>query len=225
MCGRFTYSQNHQKTAEAFGLDEPPIYHPSYNIAPSREVLAIVQHPEHGWQYHRLRWGLIPRWSDDPAIGNRMINARCETVADKPAFREAFIKRRCLVLADGFYEWEKHGSVKQPWYLTLNGGKPFAFAGLWECNDKLQDGPVESCTVLTTAASEDAKPIHARMPVLWDNRDDYSRWLDHDGATVVDLLGMCEPGYLPSLNRWPVSTLVNSPRHDEPACIERLEEE
>jgi putative SOS response-associated peptidase YedK len=225
MCGRFTYSQDCQKTAQAFGLDEPPMSQLSYNIAPTQDVLAIVQHPERGWQYRRLRWGLIPQWSDDPAIGNRMINARCETVTDKPAFREAFKRRRCLVLADGFYEWEKRGSVKQPCYFTARGGVPFAFAGLWECNDKLQGGPVESCTVLATVASDDVKPIHARMPVLWDNRDDYSRWLDHDGATVADLLGMCEPGCLPSLNRWPVSTLVNSPCNDEPGCIERYEEE
>ena len=222
MCGRFTYSQSRQKTAESFCLDEPPIYQPHYNISPSNEVLAIVEHPERGREYRRLRWGLIPRWSDDPAIGNRLINARCETVATKPAYREAFKRRRCLVLADGFYEWEKRGQVKQPYYIRMRDGRPFAFAGLWERNNRVPDGPVDTCTILTTDANETVKPIHDRMPVILSGRQDYDLWLDGQAVDGDALERLWQPYDGVPMTRWPVSRLVNSPRHDSPDCIESV---
>ena len=219
MCGRFTYSQDRQQTAEAFGLDEPPIYQSRYNIAPSNEVLAIVEHPERTREYRRLRWGLIPRWADDPAIGNRLINARCETAATKPSFRDAMRHRHCLVLADGFYEWEKKGRVKQPYYIRMRDGRPFAFAGLWERNDRVPDSPIDTCTILTTDANETIKPIHERMPVILCGQEDYDLWLE--GGDALERLWRPYDGV--PMTSWPVSRLVNSPRHDAPDCIEAIE--
>jgi putative SOS response-associated peptidase YedK len=166
-----------------------------------------------------LKWGFIPSWADDPAIGNRMINARSETVADKPSFRSAFRKRRCLIPASGFYEWQAVAGKKekQPFFIRMDHGRPFAFAGLWEAWNKGEE-PVESCTILTTAANDVMKPLHHRMPVMLDAKD-YGTWLDPAVQDQEKLEPLLVP-YHEGLTAIPVSTCVSSPRNDGPRCIE-----
>src|SRR5262245_7474343 len=177
MCGRFTLTAPRQALKNLFPLFDFPEVPPNYNVAPTQAVLAVrVPHGQDKPAPALLKWGLVPGWADDPAIGNRMINARAETAADKPSFRAAFRKRRCLVLADGFYEWQKVGGKKQPYLIRLRGGEPFAFAGLWEHWER--DGrAVESCTILTTDANGLVKPLHDRMPVILAPQD-FALWLD-----------------------------------------------
>ena len=158
MCGRYTLRSNPKTVAEAFDLADIRALEPRYNIAPTQDVAAIR------WKDGKrhlifLHWGLIPSWADDPSIGNRMINARADGVADKPSFRSAFKKRRCLVVADGFYEWKKDGKSKQPFYVTLKSGKPFAFAGLYE-HWRRGDQVIDSCTIITTEPNELMADIH-----------------------------------------------------------------
>lgn len=220
MCGRFTLRTPMNKVAEVFGLDDMPDIEPRYNVAPTQPVVAVRLRPEaEKRELALLRWGLIPHWADDPSIGNRMINARAETVAGKPAFRQAFKKRRCLVVADGFYEWKKTDGKKQPYYIRLKDDQPFGFAGLWERWSR--DGEeIQSCTIVTTEPNELMKPIHNRMPVIVQP-DDYYRWLDpafDDGAPLQPVLQRY-PAEL--MEAYPVSTLVNNPRNETAGCIER----
>jgi putative SOS response-associated peptidase YedK len=192
-----------------------------YNIAPTQEIAAVRADGERGCRtLVSLRWGLIPSWAKDPSIGNRMINARAETVAEKPSFRNAMKRRRCLVLSDGYYEWQKKQGPKgpkQPFYFCLNDERPFAFAGLWESWKDPSGSRLESCTIITTEANTLTRPIHDRMPVILP-ADSYDHWLDptlHDAAELQPLLRS-----YPSeeMKAFPVSTLVNSPRNDDPAC-------
>ncbi len=180
---------------------------PRYNIAPTQQVLTIRQR-EGLPEAVELRWGLIPSWADDPMIGNRLINARAETVATKPAFRRAYERRRCLILADGFYEWKKQGKAKQPYFIHRPDDQPFAFAGLWEWW-KGNGLEIASCTIITTEANEMMRPLHGRMPVLLDERD-YARWLDV--ATEAD--DLLRPGAEDLLEAYTVSTKVNSPANE-----------
>ncbi len=166
MCGRYTLKTPIDVVAEHFGLDEyPSSLTPSYNIAPTQEVAAVVEEDEKR-KLKMFRWGLVPSWAKDPAIGNKMINARAETVSEKPSFRSAFKRRRCLIVADGFYEWQKtDGGAKQPYHFRMKDSSPFAFAGLWETWDG--DGAdVRSCSIITTDANDLMKEIHHRMPVI-----------------------------------------------------------
>ncbi len=166
-----------------------------------------------------FHWGLVPRWADDPAIGNRLINARAETAATKPSFRDAFRRRRCLIPADGFYEWKRQGGGKQPYYIRLEDDRPFAFAGLWERWEKA-GAVIESCTILTTDANELLMPLHNRMPAILD-REQFDRWLDptiEDAKVLQPLLG---PYPAERMIAYPVSTVVNSPRHDVAECIDK----
>jgi putative SOS response-associated peptidase YedK len=187
MCGRFTLAQSPEAVAKAFGLDAVPNFPPRYNIAPSQPVGVIVRGQNAPKPEFRLMgWGLIPSWAKDPSIGAKLINARSETLTEKPSFRAAFKYRRCLIPADGFYEWQKtQGGAKQPFYFSMAGNAVFAFAGLWESwND------IESCTILTTAANGLLQPIHDRMPVILSPKD-YGRWLDpsvQGGRVLLDLL-------------------------------------
>jgi putative SOS response-associated peptidase YedK len=169
-----------------------------------------------------MRWGLIPRWAKDPSIGNRMINARAETVASKPAFREAFQGRRCLLPADGFYEWKRCGARKQPMYLRMLDGRPFAFAGLWARWRPEGGEPVESCTILTTEPNELVADIHKRMPVILPPQD-YGPWLDPETRDPARLSGMLQPYSAEEMIAYPVSTRVNRPEHDDPDCVEPVE--
>jgi len=166
MCGRFTLRSSPASIAQVFGLVDVPDLLPLFNIAPTQPVAVVRQRAnDRVKELVFLRWGLIPAWADDPSIGNRLANARSETVATKPSFRSAFRSRRCLVVADGFYEWQKTNGHKQPYFVGLQSDRPFGLAGLWERWEK-GDEPVESCTILTTDANELMQPIHERMPVI-----------------------------------------------------------
>ena len=220
MCGRYTLKTPASVLTELFGIEEAPSsVTPSYNIAPTQRVATVLS--ENGKRkLEMLRWGLIPSWADDPAIGNRMINARSETAAQKPSFRSAFRKRRCLVLADGFYEWQKTASGKQPYYIRMGDGSPFAFAGLWESWGKYGE-EVRSCTILTTEANGLVGEIHHRMPVILP-AEEYDLWLDPDMGEAEPLLDLLRPYPDDLMEAYPVSRFVNSPSNDSEQCVESL---
>jgi len=220
MCGRFTLAVDPTDLMETFpGFAVPDGWTPRYNIAPSQPV-AVIPNTE-GHKIEFFRWGLIPSWAKDPKIGNRMINARAETLAEKPSFRVPYRRRRCLVLADGFYEWRKEAGSKKktPMYVRLKSGKPFAFAGLWESWRSPDAQEVLSCTVITTAPNSLVEKIHNRMPVILEP-EAYELWLD-PAEQSPDRLGVWLKPYLDSqMMAFAVSTLVNSPQNDSPACIQ-----
>jgi len=222
MCGRYTLTTPGELIAEAFDLSSLPELSPRYNIAPTQEVAVIRRHGGTGARsLDFLRWGLIPFWAKDPTIGSRLINARSETVADKPSFRNAFKKRRCLVAADGYYEWKKEKEgPKQPYYIHLVGGQPFAFAGLWE-HWEGEDGAIDSCTLLTIEPNELMAQIHNRMPVIL-HPGDYDLWLDSDIKEPVRLAPLLAPYEAEYMEACPVSRFVNSPSNDSPRCIEAV---
>jgi putative SOS response-associated peptidase YedK len=220
VCGRYTLKAPREAIAEAFDLANVPQLLPRFNIAPPQPVPVVRLDPTSGERSLAfLQWGLIPSWADDPAIGNRLINARADTVAEKPAFRSAFKKRRCLVPADGFYEWKRENG-KTPYYFRLKDESPFAFAGLWERWEK-GDEPLESCTLITCAANGVVGAVHNRMPVIL-KPDDYTRWLDSEQPRAEVLVRLLAP--LPDdwLAAHPVGKLVNNPSHEDPRCIERV---
>ena len=202
MCGRYALHSNPEVVALLFGLSEVPAYAPRYNIAPSSQVLIVRQN-----EAAMVRWGLVPRWAKDPTIGVKMKNARAESVAEKPSFREAFRKRRCLIPANGFYEWKPEGGRKQPYYIYPSGGALFAFAGLWE-----QWNDLQTCTVITTEANDKMATVADRMPVIVSPAE-YSAWLE--GGEVP--LCAC-PDLAIDVRR--VSRAVNNARMDSPDLIE-----
>lgn len=221
MCGRFTLTTDLDRLAEHFAFRAAHLsYTPRYNIAPSQLVLTLSDAQEHRAGF--LRWGLIPSWAKDPGIGDRMINARAETVAEKPSFRRALQKRRCLVLADGFYEWRKEGKKKTPLFITLKSREPFAFAGLWERWKSPTGEAIHSCTIITTTPNTLMESIHNRMPVILP-REAEMQWLDRTVEDPQALLQLLTPYPAEAMAAHPVSQLVNSPRNDTPACIEPLE--
>ncbi len=218
MCGRFVLTANIQLLAKVFGLDlAGKIVKRRYNVAPTQDVAVVPNVTPRALEFHR--WGLIPSWAKDPAIGNRMINARAETLAEKPSFRTALRKRRCLVLADGFFEWRRDGASKTPMLITLRSGLPFAFAGLWEHWRPPEGDEIKSCTIITTAADEFMSPIHDRMPVILGEKA-WDAWLDPEPREPKDLLPLLASRPGDGLKAVAVSKLVNSPRNDTPACIE-----
>ena len=221
MCGRFTLWLQFGDLVKAFpGLTFPEFLPPRYNIAPTQDVAVV---PNDGLEQVQLfRWGLVPFWAKDPSIGNRMINARAETVAEKPAYRAAYRRRRCLVLADGFYEWRKEpGSrTKTPMYIQLASGEPFAFAGLWEVW-RPDDTPLFTHTIITTEPNALLEPIHNRMPVILP-REAYDRWLDPAEQRSGSFSDLLVPYPAEELAAYPVSTYVNSPGNDSPVCVEPL---
>ena len=220
MCGRFSLGTPGSVLAAQFDLFEAPAWTPRYNIAPTQDVLVVVRRPEAPKRQARLlRWGLIPQWAEGPVVGSRMINARAETVATKPSFRRALRERRCLVLADGFYEWQKQDRRKQPFYIRLRDGRPFAFAGLWERWAPPDGQPIDSCTILTTVANDLIRPLHVRMPVILAPRD-YDLWLDSSIQEVERLQPLLHPYPADDMTAYPVSTRVNNPANDAPECIE-----
>jgi putative SOS response-associated peptidase YedK len=222
MCGRYTLSTPVGTLAEEFDIAEPlPELQPNYNVAPTQEVPAVLAGNGGGERrLEMLRWGLIPSWADDPGIGARMINARSETVAEKPSFRRAFKDRRCLIPADGFYEWQKTNDGKQPYYLRMKSGRPFAFAGLWE-NWKGDGGEIRSCTILTTNPNDLAREVHNRMPVILPP-EVYEIWLDPDLGETDQLLSLLAPYPPGDMEAYPVSRRVNSPSNNEPSCVESV---
>jgi len=219
MCGRFAQTQTGSAIAEALQLSAIPDLKPRYNIAPTQTVSVVTQtRHDHQRELHPKRWGLIPRWAKDASIGSRLINARSETVAEKPAFRDAFQKRRCLVIADGFYEWQRSPQqpTKQPYLIQLETRSPFAFAGLWErWRDPETQAMVFSCTLLTTQASDWMAPIHHRMPVIL-NPQDYGAWLDPTFYNPGALEQVLHSRTAMDLTAVPITSAVNNPRNDSP---------
>lgn len=221
MCGRFSLTSSAEELATLFDLETAPELPPRYNIAPTQMVAGVRLDADKGKRELTLfRWGLIPFWAKDLAIGSRMINARSETVAEKPAFRAAFRSRRCLIPASGFYEWQKTQSGKQPHMIGMEDGKPFAMAGMWEHWEGGDGSIIESCTILTTTPNELIERVHNRMPVILD-RGDFDDWLDPSAETGL-LHHLLRPYPAADMMAFPVSTIVNSPMNDVPACVEPL---
>jgi putative SOS response-associated peptidase YedK len=223
MCGRFVGYR---------GLEELKIYFPidkvacetasNFNVAPSQEILAIFKQKGENW-LDKFHWGLVPFWAKDISIGNKMINARAELVAEKPSFRNAFKKRRCLIPADGFYEWKGEKGQKQPMFISLPDKKPFAFAGLWETWSQKddQESVYRSCTIITTRASNSMRDIHHRMPVILKPQV-YEPWLDPGNRDAAGLDAILKNELITELASHPVSKQVNSTHNNDPSCIEPL---
>jgi putative SOS response-associated peptidase YedK len=228
MCGRYAFFTPVEAIVRLFQVREQHAAEvaPRYNVAPTQEapivrLSAFLDEDESHVPVRELawaRWGLVPFWARERSIGNRMINARGETVAAKPAFRAPFRKRRCIVPADGFYEWQKTASGKQPWYIRAASGRPLAFAGLWELWDPPEGGaPLASFAIVTTSASSFMRPLHDRMPVVLD-AEGVDAWLD-PGAPPGELQRLLAPAPEDALEAWPVSRRVNSPFNEDPSLV------
>lgn len=222
MCGRFSLFDSIEFLSKEFGAPVLSDLVPRYNIAPTRQVAAVRRRPGGGErEFVLLRWGLIPSWAKDASIGAGMINARSETAPEKPAFRASFRRRRCLVPANGFFEWQKQGRVKQPYYIRLRERRVMAIAGLWDRWEGAEGAPVESCTLLTTDANDLIAPLHERMPVII-SPEDYDLWLDpevQDPAALRPLLVPCPPA---DMTAHPVSRRVNDPSVDDASLLDLL---
>jgi putative SOS response-associated peptidase YedK len=221
VCGRFAFFVPAAQIASQYDLGATPTVEARYNIAPTQNILAIRQGSDGQREPAMLRWGLVPHWAKDLSIGNRMINARGETVAAKPAFRQAFKRRRCIVPASGFYEWTQSRAGKWPHFISMQDGSAMSFAGLWEQWRGSDDEPVESCTIITTAATGRLADIHARMPVLLA-ASGFGDWLDPETPRET-CLALLEPEGEASVEIRPVSRAVNSPRNDAAELVERVE--
>ena len=223
MCGRYSLKADLEDIQRRFEFIANELtYSPKYNIAPTQPVLAVTEGGSRSASY--MRWGLIPSWAKDASVGNRLINARAETVGERNSFRSAFIRRRCLVLADGFYEWQRTGNAKRPMRVVMKSGEPFAFAGLWDSWRDPQGEIVRSCTIITTEANELLRPIHNRMPVILP-REMESFWLDHDVDDPVVLSDVLVPYPAESMDVFEVSALVNRVTNDGPAVALPLGEQ
>ncbi len=222
MCGRFTLTADPDELRQAFPwLNIPDGLTPRYNVAPSQPVAVVPNDGKNQMDFYL--WGLVPSWAKDPSIGDRLINARAETLTEKPSFRSAFRRRRCLILADGFYEWrqEPGRKSKTPMYARLTSGQPFAFAGLWERWDPPDGSTLLSCTIITTQPNSLMEPIHNRMPVILPESA-YKLWLDPGEPDQRQLAALLKPYPPAEMAAYPVSTLVNSPDNDQAACIAPL---
>ncbi len=216
MCGRFTLTADPADLQTQFDLKDAPVdLKPRYNIAPTQPV-AVVTSPTDR-RVEIFQWGLIPSWSKDPSMASRMINARAETIHEKPAYRVPFARKRCLVLADGFYEWKQLDKGKQPHYIRLASGEPFAFAGLWDHWTSPEGDERSTCTIITCGPNELMAQLHNRMPVILDKGVMWD-WLDPE-AQPVELKAMLVP-YTKAMKAYPVSRLVNAPENDGPECIQ-----
>lgn len=217
MCGRFTQRADARRLAKSFGIEEVPRMGPRYNVAPAQNVLSVRGSGD-GRGMTLLKWGLVPSWAKDASIGAKLINARSETVEEKPSFREAFRRRRCIVPADGFFEWKRTEGRKQPFYFRMRDDRPFGFAGLWERWEGEGGDVLDTCTILTTEANEVLRPVHDRMPVIL-HPDDYELWLgggERERGLLKDLLRHYPGGEMVG---HPVGTLVNSPANKGPELI------
>lgn len=222
MCGRYAFFAPADAVRRWFGVPFVPELAPRWNIAPTQDVPVVREREPGQREVALLRWGLVPSWAADPAIGQRMINARAETLAERPAYRSAFRHRRCVVLASGWYEWQKTAAGKQPFFIHRGDGEPLGFAGLWEqWLDRSSGESLGSCTIVTTAAPPALAGIHDRMPAVLAPAA-IAAWLDpqlSDGARLSSLLGAGEAG---TLEARPVSREVNNARHDGPQLVEPL---
>ncbi len=220
MCGRFTLFDSSASLAEEFGLVGAPSLPQRYNIAPSQEVAAVRIPPQgSARELVFLRWGLIPSWTKDPSIGTRMINARSETAAEKPAFRAAIRRRRCLVPANGFYEWKRTDGRKQPYFIGMRDRKIFGFGGIWESWEGTGGEAVLSCALLTTGPNELLRPIHDRMPVIIAPRN-FDLWLSPEVRDPKAIASLFRPYPTEEMTAYPVRTSVNNPKMDVPDLIE-----
>jgi putative SOS response-associated peptidase YedK len=215
MCGRFAFYSPAEAAAALFGVPGSVDIEPRYNIAPTQYVAAIRDGADEERELVMLRWGLVPFWAKDPSIGNRMINARAETVAEKPSYRSAYKHRRCLVLADGFYEWQREGTSKTPYFISLASGEPFALAGLWEqWTDKNSGESLQTMTLITADANEFMTPLHHRMPVVLE-AGTATDWLAGSQDLLDDVAAITPP-----LRAWPVDRRVNNARNEGDELIQ-----
>jgi len=219
MCGRFTLHLPPELIAEIFGMQQPVDFTPRFNVAPSQSH-PVVRLTGEGREIRPLKWGLIPHWAQDSRLGYSMFNARAETLSIKPAFRGSFRSRRCLVVADGFYEWRHEGKDKEPFYITLRDGGVMPYAGLWDEWHDPAGEVVETFTIITCASNGLVRPLHERMPVIV-SRKDYDTWLDPDvpAERVKELL---QPYPAERMTLWRVGALVNNPRNDSEECIRKV---
>jgi putative SOS response-associated peptidase YedK len=217
MCGRFAFYSPSEAAVALFGVSASIEIKPRYNIAPTQFVAAIRDDEKKQRELVMLRWGLVPFWAKDPSIGSRMINARAETVAEKPSFRAAYRHRRCVVLADGFYEWHRDGDTKTPYFISLASGEPFALAGLWEnWTDKVSGDSLQTTTLITTAANEFMMPLHHRMPVILEPNT-AGEWLAGSNDLLDDIAAIT-----PALKAWPVDRRVNNARNESADLIDAV---
>ncbi len=217
MCGRFAFYSPSEAAVALFGVSASIAIEPRYNIAPTQFVAAIRDDEKKQRELVMLRWGLVPFWAKDPSIGSRMINARAETVAEKPSFRAAYRHRRCVVLADGFYEWHREGDTKTPYFISLASGEPFALAGLWEnWTDKVSGDSLQTTTLMTTAANEFMIPLHHRMPVILESNS-AGEWLAGSNDLLDDVAAIT-----PALQAWPVDRRVNNARNESADLIDAV---
>ncbi|EAW37489.1 SOS response-associated peptidase [Lyngbya sp. PCC 8106] len=218
MCGRFTLTDNGEQIPEQFQLSEIPEITPRYNIAPTQLVATVSMNSKsEKRQFNWMRWGLIPSWAKDQKMGAKLINARVETVTEKPSFRQAIRQHRCLIIADGFYEWQKQKDDKQPYYLHLENHQPFGFAGLWQRWKSPENQEIISCTILTTEADNQVRSIHHRQPIIL-SENNYSQWLNPHLTKPQEILPLLTAQ--PRLNYYPVNPVVNNPRHEKADCIQ-----
>jgi putative SOS response-associated peptidase YedK len=228
MCGRYrmTRADKLAQQFEATEFDGPEVeveLAPRYNVAPGQMIVAVRQHREKPVRrLSRLKWGLVPFWAKDPNIGYKMINARSETIVDKPAYREAFKNRRCLIPADGFYEWKTEGKSKHPFHFGMKDDSIFAFAGIWEFWKDPKGAVLETCSILTTGPNAVMEGVHDRMPVIL-RPDDYELWLDPGFKKTDALADLLKPYDANQMKRYEVSTRVNSVKYDDADCAAALE--
>jgi putative SOS response-associated peptidase YedK len=221
MCGRFAFYSPHEAVIRLFGVAATPQIEPRWNIAPT-QFIATVREAAGPREVAMLYWGLVPSWAKEKSIGARMINARSETLGEKPSFRNAFRRRRCLILADGYYEWQRAGTVKQPYFIAFADGQPFGMAGLWEgWRDPATGEPLESCCIVTTAPAPAVAHVHDRMPVILPPGA-YAEWLDPKNEATDRLARLFEPNGQPGLHARPVSRRVNDARNQGPELIEEV---
>jgi len=217
MCGRFAFFSPSEAVTAAFGVSFDFQFEARYNIAPTQDVIVLRSGEQGQMVADRCRWGLVPFWAKDPAIGNRMINARAETVTEKPAYRQSFDKRRCLVLASGFYEWRKEARAKTPYFICRDDRKPFGMAAIWDEWRQGDDGVLRSCAIITAPANEFMQTLHHRMPVLMDGSE-ASDWLS-PSRKAAELQQALLQSQRIKLEAWPVSRTVNSPLNEGPELI------
>ncbi len=221
MCGRFTLTAEEEEVRERFNLELPiNHYEKRYNIAPSQQILAIIHDGKNNRAGH-LKWGLVPAWAKDPAIGHKLINARGETLAEKPSFKHSFSSRRCLIVANGFYEWKRDGKEKIPMYITFKDNRLFAFAGLWETFQS-EGSALHTCTIITTPPNELVEEVHDRMPVILPKEKEHL-WLDRSLNDVNKLQTLIQPFPAKEMVTYQVSSLVNSPKNEGANLVTRDE--
>ncbi len=222
MCGRFAFYSPHEAVTRLFGVADAPEVEPRYNIAPTQYIATVRADEQGGRGLAMLYWGLVPSWAKEKSIGARMINARAETLGEKPSFRNAYKRRRCLVIADGYYEWQRSGAVKQPYFITFGSGQPFGMAGLWESwRDPASGEPLQSCCIVTTAPALEVAHVHDRMPVIVP-LEAHAEWLDPRNYDAGRLGWLLVPWQAGGLEARPVSRRVNDARNQGPELVEAL---